>query len=64
VKANLGNQQLSKWKGRPTSGFSLTQKSQCDFVAIEVSGLAFCAADPQRNNLLTVIDNFSTFFRN
>jgi hypothetical protein len=41
VKANLGNQQPSKWKGRPTTGFSLTQKASAILLQLKCLGWFF-----------------------
>jgi len=41
VKANLGDQQLSKWKGRPTTGFSLTQKTSAILLQVKCFGWFF-----------------------
>jgi len=41
VKANLGDQQLSKWKGRPTTGFSQTRKASAILLQLKCLGWLF-----------------------
>jgi len=59
VKANLGSQQPSKWKSRPTTGFSLTQKVSAILLQVTCFGWLFVQLIPSVTLFQSVINGFA-----